>query len=534
MTLSRREFLAATIGAAAAASCRRSPRPPRFAGRLLGPSFEAGHRLRERSPRGPAPTERIPVVIIGGGLSGLSAAWRFARAKFDDYALLELEDQPGGTSAHGNGVPWGAHYVPVPTADNRSLVALLQEVGAVVGVGDDGEVICAEDVLCRAPQERLFYRGRWYDGLYPRAGASPTDLHELDAFHAAMAAFAHARDGSGRPAFSIPVPRSSDDSQFTALDRLTMAEWLHQQGWHSSRLHWYVDYACRDDYGLRVEQTSAWAGIHYYAARLAGGDRTAELLTWPEGNGRIVDHLARVAGSRLKTGALVTSLVPREDGVEVHAIDRATGAPRSLLAQQVVFALPKFLASRVIEPWRDSPPAHLAAFTYGSWIVANLTLSDRPKSKGFPSAWDNVLYDSDSLGYVVATHQTGRDHGPTTWTWYLPLCGANPLVIREELLAAPWSRWADAVMADLSRAHVDLESYVTNLDVWRWGHAMVRPVPGLLWGGARAQAAEPFGRIHFASTDLSGVALLEEAHHHGVHAAEAVLQARKVAFESML
>jgi hypothetical protein len=53
---------------------------------------------------------------------------------------------------------------------------------------------------------------------------------------------------------------------------------------------------------------------------------------------------------------------------------------------------------------------------------------------------------------------------------------------------------------------------------------MVRPVPGFLWGVDRRKAAEPFGAIHFAHTDLSGLPLLDEAHFHGVRAADAVLE----------
>src|SRR5262249_51358958 len=30
----------------------------------------------------------------------------------------------------------------------------------------------------------------------------------------------------------------------------------------------YIEYACRDDYGALAAQTSAWAGIHYFASRV--------------------------------------------------------------------------------------------------------------------------------------------------------------------------------------------------------------------------------------------------------------------------
>src|SRR5512132_4058725 len=105
---------------------------------------------------------------------------------------------------------------------------------------------------------------------------------------------------------------------------------------------------------------------------------------------------------------------------------------------------------------------------------------ERPKETGFPRAWDNVLHDSRSLGYVVATHQTGRDHGPTVFTYYLPLTDEAPAAARAKLLSASWDDLASAVLADLSKAHHDLPDLVSRLDVIRWGHAMARPTPGFL------------------------------------------------------
>lgn len=52
---------------------------------------------------------------------------------------------------------------------------------------------------------------------------------------------------------------------------------------------------------------------------------------------------------------------------------------------------------------------------------------------------------------------------------------------------------------------------------------MIRPTPGLIWGGSLNEARKPLGRVHFANTDLSGVALFEEAHAHGLRAADAIL-----------
>ena len=79
----------------------------------------------------------------------------------------------------------------------------------------------------------------------------------------------------------------------TALDRLSMSDWLDERGFTSPRLRWLVEYGCRDDYGATPDDVSAWAGLFYFASRRKSpGAEPQPLLTWPEGNGRLVAHLA--------------------------------------------------------------------------------------------------------------------------------------------------------------------------------------------------------------------------------------------------
>lgn len=515
--LSRRDLLAAFLGAPfAAMACRRAPRVALPPGEIVGASDAVGHRLREPIREVPSEWTAHDVLIAGAGVAGLAAAWRLARAGVRDVVIVELEPVEGGTSRSAANYPWGAHYVPLPMRDDVVLVELLREMGVVEGFGADGEPIAGEQFLVRDPDERVFYRGRWYEGLYLHAGATDDDLRQLRAFDAEIAKWVAFRDARGRRAFALPTANSSDDAEVMALDRITMREWLDVHRFHSPRLRWLVDYACRDDYGLRLDDTSAWAGIFYFASRVAGPGKTSQpLITWPDGNGRLVKHLAR--GQRIETGWLVTSVTPREEGADVVALSRDGRSLRGIHAKQVIVAAPHFIAARLTQ---QAPQP----FTYGSWLVANLTLRDRPKqADGFPLSWDNVLYESPSLGYVVATHQQGIDYGPTVLTYYYALCDRDPRRARERLLSAGRDEWAEVVLADLSRAHPDIRELTERLDVMRWGHAMVRPTPGLR--ASLAKAREPLGSIHFAHSDQSGVALFEEALHHGVRAAEEVIRA---------
>jgi hypothetical protein len=59
----------------------------------------------------------------------------------------------------------------------------------------------------------------------------------------------------------------------------------------------------------------------------------------------------------------------------------------------------------------------------------------------------------------------------------------------------------------------------------RMGHAMIRPAAGFMTSQERRRWLQPFGRIWFANSDLSGISIFEEAQYRGVEAARAVLGA---------
>ncbi|MDB4936097.1 MAG: hypothetical protein JWP87_3069 [Labilithrix sp.] len=543
MTITRRDLLAAFLGAPLALAACKSRANKRIPdGEMAFKPDELGHRVRdEKPPSIPEDKwERAGIVIVGAGIAGLSAARRLLASGYEDFVVLELESAAGGTARSGaNGTsayPWGAHYITAPMKENADLLGLLRELDLVEGGGAAGEPTFREEVLCREPQERIFAGGTWHDGLYLHEGESDDDKRQFARFKETIERYAALRDARGRRAFCVPTSQGSDDADLTALDKTSIAEWLAREKFTSERLRWLVDYACRDDFGAHAAQTSAWAGLHYYASRLLGPGREPQaVLTWPAGNGWLVARLQEKlrANRRLRLGLAAIDVMPVANvetgatGVDVTAIGPAPLAA-GFHAKRVIFAAPQFVARAVVRPYRDAPPPHLAAFQYGAWMVANITLSARPKARQrgeHMMAWDNVLRDSPSLGYVVATHQTGRDHGPTVITYYHPLCDEDPGAARRRLYAAGRDEWADVALADLETAHPDIRELATRVDVVRWGHAMVRPSPGFVFGGARAAAARPLRGIHFANTDLSGVALFEEAFHHGIRAADEALAA---------
>lgn len=511
-----------------------------FSGSLLQPDLSVGHRIRDgwKLPQPNEAPSKHAVVIVGGGIAGLSAAWELQRQGQHDVVILEMEPAPGGTSRSGkweaSQFPWGAHYVPVPMAFNRDLLDLFQEMKIVTEISPEGEVVVAEEHLCREPEERVFQQGRWLEGLYPAPinEISSSDREQLERFQMEMNRWAQRRDEQGRRAFAIPMQLGTDsDPDVIQLDQQSMAQWMTEQGYDSEALRWLVDYGCRDDYGLTLEQTSAWAGVFYFASRLSG-DATSiaemesqPVMTWPQGNGKLVQHLSQRFSEQIRTQHAVTRIAKDSDrqSLRVTAYDTAGDRTVEFLADDVVFAAPQFLASRLIDGWQQSG-RDTTGFQYGGWVVANMLLKARPsesKADGLAAlmAWDNVICHSDSLGYVNASHQSGLDHGPTVITWYHPLLQDDPKLSRQKLLQMSWDDWAEIVLEDLSRAHPEIETLIERMDVMRWGHAMIQPRVGFIFSEQRRRAAESLERIHFAHSDLSGIALMEEAFARGVAAA---------------
>lgn len=539
--ISRRAFLAgcAALGAGLGAAATR------FFGEggrdipstLHGASAARGHALWKRGFPAPTREERTGIVIVGGGIAGLSAAWRLEKRGFSDLRVLELEDRAGGNSLSGanevSAYPWGAHYVPPLGPEAVHARELFEELGVIEGYDGRGRPRYNEFFLCASPQERLFRHGRWQDGLLPLVGASETDRAQYDAFFRRMEELKRARGSDGRRAFAIPVDSSSRDPKFTALDRITMAKFLDDNGFTSEPLRWYVDYCCRDDYGTRIDEVSAWAGVHYFASRLFEAANVDEytVLTWPEGNGWLANRLAEKVRDHLVTGAVAFDVAPAPDGgVLVDYLDTRTGIATRVAAKAAIVASPRFVAGRIVRPLREAPPSYLKAFHYAPWVVANLTLERKPQGNGAALAWDNVLYGTEGLGYCVATHQNiSRYPSPrTVVTYYRPLTHLPPDAARREALATSAPSWTDAILAELEVAHPGLRDDVARSDIWVWGHGMVRPEPGFLWGEARREAQKPLGPIHFAHSDLSGMSIFEEAHYRGVSAADAALSQKSV------
>ena len=550
--MQRRHFLG-SAAAALLAGCQ--PPPPALEFAFAGIDLERGHALRDLLAQGPLPAptlvRRAQVIIAGGGVAGLAAARSLRLAGVHDFALLELEDTPGGNSRAGavNGVacPLGAHYLPVPGDHAPEVQDLLEELGLRQRVA--GRWQYDERHLCHSPQERLYFEREWQEGLLPVQGVGEATLEQYRRFSQAVGAASRAARFT-MPQFAALDAKTGLAPAHQALDAMTFEAWLQQQGLGDAHLRWYLDYCCRDDYGAGMARVSAWAGLHYFASRHgfhAPGEAVAEdregVLTWPEGNGWLTQQLAAPlrAQGQLQTGTSVLRIAETRRGVEVDAFNHHSGNVERWQAPRCIVALPVFVAARVVQ----NPPVFLAQaaqrLQWAPWAVTNIhlnaPLADRP---GAAPAWDNVIYGDSNpggLGYVDASHQKLDPRpGPTVLTYYQAL--GDVADARQQLATQGAEHWGRAALAALAGPHPDVLQRATRVQVTRYGHAMSIPGPDvqtflsqiglqgtpgkrkLLLNGERQRAlpTPATARLAFAHSDWSGYSVFEEAFTRG-HAA---------------
>jgi hypothetical protein len=435
--------------------------------------------------------------------------------------MVELESSVGGNALGGrnqvSAFPWGAHYLPLPNNSNEALLEFLREMD-VVTLGR--KPVYREEYLCASPPERLYMYGKWQEGLVPQRGVDESSRDEIARFDRIVHDFREKRGRDGRYFFDIPVRTSSQDPEALALDAITMRQWMHDNGFVSPELHWYVNYCCRDDYGTSYADASAWAGLHYFASRRADPlDADPDtVLTWSEGNYWLVQKMDSLVKPDVLSHSLVYGLESSPIGVRVFCFDGSSQVSYTVEAKACVLAVPHFVRGRLCG---DDRPSHIS---YAPWIVANVTVQKPPQGEGVPLSWDNVVYNSKLLGYVHAKHQSlDRVVAETVITYYYPMSEYPPDLARMIAYNASLSELQGEFLKELGRVHPELDGDISRIDVWIWGHAMSRPTPHALWPTSRVEERLPVG-VFAAHSDQSGISIFEEAFYQGIVSGEAVLR----------
>jgi hypothetical protein len=497
---------------------------------------DEGHFLRDRRAI-PPPSQVIhtDVVILGSGVSGLTAAWKLKKLGKTDVLMID-GPQPYGNAAGGAfgeyEYPTGAHYLPLPSPESTHVREILADLGIIQKDAFAEKPYYDERFILHAPEERLLFNGHWQDGFVPTDGVPKWELDEHKRFFDEVHRLRQLHGADGRRVFVFPTVMSSEDPEWQALDRISLKQWMEQNGYKSPTLHWYLNYCCRDDYGTRYDKVSAWAGLHYYCSRWgqAANAGNGAWLTWPGGLQPLVSGIERAAEVKRMAGTAI-SLKKTADGVEALCFKLENGQATSYLvrARKAICAMPTYVAARVVDNIGENGfDATKHVPEYAPWMVANFLLKRFPEElQGGPNpqplSWDNVVYSEPGLGFVVSTHQDIRVQPPekTVFSSYVALSDRKASTARHWMASATPEELLALASTDLKAAYgAQFASCVERVDITLRGHAMAVPWPGFRNNAGMRALREVDGPILFAHADLSGFSVFEEAAWWGYRAAQ--------------
>ena len=213
----RRQFLsAALIGL--------SPKTDRpIAGGFIDDGHELGHQVRDRAPFPAAKqTIKIPIVIVGGGIAGLSAAWRLDKRGFGDFVLLEMQPRAGGNAR------WGENEISAVSV-GRALCSRYRVRRRRWCVSCSKIWACCATASGRSATCAFLRRNASICTAAGRKALSPSPPRRRGIARTSRVSSPRVKEFRATGEFTIPMELGAKPSP---LDRLSMAQWLEQRALH--------------------------------------------------------------------------------------------------------------------------------------------------------------------------------------------------------------------------------------------------------------------------------------------------------------
>jgi oxygen-dependent protoporphyrinogen oxidase len=424
------------------------------------------------------------VVVIGGGIAGLSAAWHL---RHRDVMLLEAGDRLGGRiRSEARGRYWlntGAHLFPAPGTllDGIARECGLETVpvwGGMMGLAvgskilDSGRVETYPLRLPLAPRDRV---------AFARAGLR---IQRAVARHHRLERRFEFEDHRTFGEFLGPLPHAVREILSCAAHRATG----------------------------ELDEISAGCGIGLFAL-VWGGKGSLIARNVVGGTGQLPAAIGRELGDRARTGSRVDAIEPDGDELVVRCGGEEIRARQVIVAAQAPFAAP------LVAPVAEAAADALARLTYGPFVAVALETSEPG-----PMPYDG-LYAMATPGRVfdMFTNQAHALRGPGPRR-----PGGSLMLFAGAHGAAALMRESDEAIAarfldELHALYPQTRGAIAGTTVQRWELGNVYAHPGR----ARLQPAleGALGRhrnLHLAGDYFAELGNLEAAARTGAAAAERV------------
>jgi len=469
MTTNRRDFIKFVVAGSIAAGCPvdlslLAENPPPM---VEGENNRICHEVRDGKVfTPPRVSARHEVVIVGGGISGLSAAYLL---RHRDFLLLEKEPHWGGNAylMEYDGLAYATGSAFIEKSEYSYPFA--KEIGLdPLPINDwDGSILKGE-----------FIPDTWGAGLdhlpYP---ASVRQAFKK--FRAELLAID--LEKRGRDLFAAP---------FSSL----------MKGYPVEIKQWWDAYG-PSNWGAMADETAAAVGVDELQGMAAEG-RRHDRYTWPGGLGAITKKLVEIlqpeSAGHMLTGATIVAVVPEKK--EVHVTYIEDGKLTTVAAKAVIMATPKFITRRIVQGIPEKQSQAMNQIEYIPYPVVNLIFDKPVFNKGYDTWCPGNAFTDFIVADWVVRNQPGYKQKYNILTFYTPMRREDrPLFLTEE----GTRQVAENVLQDFQKLFPGSNVDPLEVHIYRRGHPLFMSTPGL-YTNVQPLARQPMDRIFFANTDSHG------------------------------
>ena len=473
MSHSRRDFIKFVVAGSVASGCpidsallvNRDDDDFRST-KLEGEQFNICHQVRDgHSFPKPDANRKVEVVIIGGGMAGLSASY-FLRNK--DFLLLEKEDHFGGNAYQeefaGQAYSTGAAY------DFRGSYS--DQLAKEIGLN-----LLPIDMPDPTIDNGVYTPDTWRSGLsqlpYPKA---------------VVASFKK---------FADDVMKLDPRKNINELDAKPFTDIISRYAPEVAK--WWDAYGL-SNWGAVTEDTSAYIGVFDAQYLIKGEDSTRVIL--PGGLGCISKKLVEVMqpkyGERMLGGATVVAVVP--DANEVRVTYSHQDKLTTVSAKVAVICAPKFITSRIVAGLPDDQKQAMGRMRYAPVPMINMIFDKPVYRKGY----DNWCPGNSFTDFIVADwtirNQPGYRPKYEVLTFYTTLRESEREMLLED---EDCMEFAGKCLKQFQKLLPEFRVDPVEIQVYRRGHAMMMAVPNQ-YTKNRMIASRPMSRIFFGNSDSGG------------------------------
>ena len=472
MSQSRRDFIRFVVAGSVASGCPidstllAAPHPADSSPLVHGEHYEVCHQVRDgHAFDRPDVTRKAEIVIIGGGVAGLSAAY-FLRGK--DFLLLEKEDHFGGNA-------YQEEYEGQPFATGS----------AYAYKDDEGDQLAAEIGLKLLPVNnpdptivnKTFVPDTWKTGIdqlpYPKK---------------VRESFTKYRDDM----MKINVREHMAELDAEPLNKYT-------GGYAPEVQQWWDGYG-PSNWGAICEATSAFAGISALQDLATGGDAKRVIL--PGGLGCITHKLVEVLQPKYKDrmlgDATVIAAVHDKDAVRVTYDHQ--GQLTTVAAKAVLMCTPKHITSRLVLNLPGDQKTAMRHTRYAPYPVVNVIFDKPVYNRGYDTWCPGNSFTDFIVADWTVRNTPGYKQKNNILSFYTPLRENQRSTLLDE---DGCKSLAAQVLADFQKLLPEFNVDPVEVRIYRRGHPMYMATPGQ-YTKNRLVAAHPMDRIYFGNADSGG------------------------------